>query len=214
VGEKFARDVQTSLAALALSKCEFSVQLLRSATADGLGPFGFDDIEFYFTANPGEPPRPLVKVASGGEASRVLLALRQVLAGSDGCQTYILDEADSGVGGAVAEAVGRMMKEVSQHRQVLCITHQPQVAAFADEHLLVQKKHRQGRTTSEVKMLSTRESRTHELARMLSGMEVSKEALAAAEALVRSALKTVKKNTRPFSQSRRREEFSDVAAAV
>ncbi|MFZ5469043.1 MAG: DNA repair protein RecN [Myxococcota bacterium] len=151
---------------------------------------GVDHLEFLFTANPGEPARPLAKVASGGEASRVLLALRHALSQSDDCQCYVLDEADAGVGGAVAEAVGRMMKAVSAHRQVLCITHLPQVAAFADVHWVVRKTYKKGRTRSWVERLRQGEQRERELARMLSGAEVTCEAVRAAQALVRSASKT------------------------
>lgn len=214
VAERFAGEVKEGLFALAMAKCEFSVKVESAATPEALGPFGVDQVEFFFSANVGEPQRPLAKVASGGEASRVLLALRQVLAGADGCQAYVLDEADAGVGGAVAEAVGRMMKDISQHRQVLCITHLPQVAAFADEHFLVEKRHRQGRTCSKVTALHEADARTRELARMMSGMEVSKEAFGAAQALVKSALKSVKKNTRPLAQDRRMKGLPDIAAVA
>ncbi|HLL52624.1 MAG TPA: DNA repair protein RecN, partial [Myxococcaceae bacterium] len=152
-----------------------------------LRPDGADEVEFFFSANPGEPARPLAKVASGGEASRLLLALKRALADSDGCGSYILDEADAGVSGAIADVVGRMIKEVSSHRQVLCITHLPQVAAYADAHLLIRKGFKAERTVSEVVVLGAGAERTRELARMMSGVEVTREALGAAEALVRSA---------------------------
>ncbi|MBI3183505.1 MAG: DNA repair protein RecN [Myxococcales bacterium] len=182
-----SRDVREALSHLSLPSCEFSVRVApREPAEQHLGPDGADDIEFFFSANPGEPARPLAKVASGGEASRLLLALKRALAESDGCRCYVLDEADSGVGGAAADVVGRMIKEVSGHRQVLCITHLPQVAAHADHHLLIEKEHRKGRTLSKVSALAG-EERMRELARMLSGVEVSREALSAAQALVRSA---------------------------
>jgi DNA repair protein RecN (Recombination protein N) len=186
----FSAAVQEGLAALAMGKSEFEVRVARSTD---LGPRGFDDIEFFFTANPGEPLRPLAKVASGGEASRVLLAMKRALDSSDECQSYVLDEADAGVGGGVAEVVGRMMKEVSAHRQVLCITHLPQVAAFADAHLVIEKALSGGRTTSRVLSLKTTAERTQELARMLSGLKITREALGAAEALVRSAKASARK---------------------
>jgi DNA repair protein RecN (Recombination protein N) len=176
--------VREGLAGLALGKAAFEVRVTPGAT---LRPEGLDEVEFFFSANPGEPPRALGKVASGGEASRLLLALKRALAGSDGCGSYVLDEADSGVSGAIADVVGRMIKEVSGHRQVLCITHLPQVAAYADAHLLIRKGHKAGRTVSEVVPLAAGTERTRELARMLSGVEVTREALGAAEALVRSA---------------------------
>jgi DNA repair protein RecN (Recombination protein N) len=181
---EFSLQVRQGLAGLALGKAAFEVRVTPGAL---LRPEGLDEVEFFFSANPGEPPRPLAKVASGGEASRLLLALKRALADSDGCGCYVLDEADSGVSGAIADVVGRMMKEVSGHRQVLCITHLPQVAAYADAHLLIRKGLKGQRTVSEVVSLAAGAERTQELARMLSGMEVTREALGAAEALVRSA---------------------------
>lgn len=181
---KFGEAVTASLGALAMGGARFEVQV---AAGDVLSSDGADRVEFLFSANPGEPPRPLAKVASGGEASRLLLAMKKVLAGTDGGATYVLDEADAGVSGAVAEVVGRMIKDVSGHRQVLCITHLPQVAAYADRHLSIRKARQGDRTVSSVVSLSPGEDRTRELARMLSGVEVTREAMGAAEALVRSA---------------------------
>ena len=191
---RFALQVREGLAGLALGKAAFEVRVMPG---DTLRPEGADEVEFFFSANPGEPPRPLGKVASGGEASRLLLALKRALADSDGCGCYVLDEADAGVSGAIADVVGRMIKEVSGYRQVLCITHLPQVAAYADAHLLIRKGLKRDRTVSEVVPLAAGEARTQELARMLSGVEVTREALGAAEALVRSANRAVSQPPRP-----------------
>ncbi|WPB82811.1 DNA repair protein RecN [Archangium violaceum] len=180
----FGTQVREGLGMLALGKAAFEV---RVTPGTQLKAEGLDEVEFFFSANPGEPPRQLVKVASGGEASRLLLALKRALADSDGCGCYILDEADSGVSGAIADVVGRMIRDVSGHRQVLCITHLPQVAAYADAHLLIRKGLKGERTVSEVVPLEAGAARTQELARMMSGVEVTREALGAAEALVRSA---------------------------
>lgn len=180
----FGKAVSEALGALALGKAVFEV---RVSSKDALGPDGADGVEFLFSANPGEPARSLGKVASGGEASRLLLAMKRVLADSDAGGTYVLDEADSGVSGGVAEVVGRMIKDVSAHRQVLCITHLPQVAVYADQHLSIRKQQTKDRTVSKVVSLSAGQDRTHELARMLSGVEVTREAIGAAEALVRLA---------------------------
>ncbi|OJT23375.1 DNA repair protein RecN [Archangium sp. Cb G35] len=180
----FGTQVREGLGMLALGKAAFEV---RVTPGTQLKAEGLDDVEFFFSANPGEPPRQLAKVASGGEASRLLLALKRALADSDGCGCYILDEADSGVSGAIADVVGRMIRDVSGHRQVLCITHLPQVAAYADAHLLIRKGLKGERTVSEVVPLEAGAARTQELARMMSGVEVTREALGAAEALVRSA---------------------------
>jgi DNA repair protein RecN (Recombination protein N) len=180
----FAKEVRASLADLALPKAQFEVTV---GPAPRPGPDGADELELLFSANPGEPARPLAKVASGGEASRLLLAIRRGLAGADGCQAVVLDEVDAGVSGGVAEVVGRMIKDVAQHRQVLCVTHLPQVAAFADAHLRIEKELKRGRTWSTVVDLEAGPMRARELARMLSGVEVTPEALGAAEALLRSA---------------------------
>jgi len=134
--------------------------------------------------------RPLARVASGGEASRLWLALKRTAmahGGPDEVATVVLDEADAGVSGAVADVVGRMVRAVAAGRQVLCITHLPQVAAHADAHLLVEKTSSRGRTWSSVRVLDAGVPRIRELARMMSGAIVTSEALAAAEALVRSA---------------------------
>jgi DNA repair protein RecN (Recombination protein N) len=183
-GAELATAVLEGLAHLAMEGASFEV---RVAPAGELGSEGADRVELLFSANPGEPARPLAKVASGGEASRLLLALRRALAGTDTGGCYVLDEADAGVSGAVAEVVGRMIKEVSGRRQVLCITHLPQVAAFADAHLLIAKDEQRGRTFSRVLTLRGEDERRRELARMLSGVELTQEALGAAEALIRSA---------------------------
>ncbi|RKH78724.1 DNA repair protein RecN [Corallococcus sp. AB045] len=180
----FSQQVRDGLGGLAMGKAAFEVRVTAGET---LRPDGMDEVEFFFSANPGEPARPLAKVASGGEASRLLLALKRALADSDACGCYILDEADAGVSGAIADVVGRMIREVSSHRQVLCITHLPQVAAYADAHLLIRKSVKGERTVSQVLPLSAGAERTQELARMMSGVEVTREALGAAEALVRSA---------------------------
>ncbi|MBN9687038.1 MULTISPECIES: DNA repair protein RecN [unclassified Corallococcus] len=180
----FSQQVRDGLGGLAMGKAAFEV---RVTAGEALRPDGLDEVEFFFSANPGEPARPLAKVASGGEASRLLLALKRALADSDACGCYILDEADAGVSGAIADVVGRMIREVSSHRQVLCITHLPQVAAYADAHLLIKKSVKGERTVSQVLPLSAGAERTQELARMMSGVEVTREALGAAEALVRSA---------------------------
>jgi len=183
-GLELGRSVRQVLGELALGGARFSVQV---APADGLGAEGADEVEFLFAAAPGEPERPLARVASGGEASRVLLALRRVFLERDACETVVLDEADAGVGGAVADAVGRLVREVARGRQVLCVTHLPQVAAHADIHLLVHKTLTRGRAATGVSQLPAGTPRVEELARMLSGMQVSDAAVQAAEALLLGA---------------------------
>lgn len=185
---RLQRAVADGLERLAMGRARFEVQF----EAAPLGPTGADAVQLLFSANAGETLRPLAKVASGGEASRVMLAMKAALAGSDACACSVFDEADAGIGGAVADVVGRLIKDISGHRQVLCITHLPQVAAHADAHLRIEKGEARGRVRSVVHVLEPGEARARELARMLSGVEVTREALGAAEALLRSALRHVK----------------------
>jgi DNA repair protein RecN (Recombination protein N) len=145
-----------------------------------LGPHGAEDAEFLFRPNPGEEARPLARTASGGELSRVLLALKRALAAADPVGTYVFDEVDAGIGGATALVVGRMLAEVAGERQVLCVTHLPQVAAHAGVQFWVEKKVQGGRTVVQVARLDDEEARRRALARMLAGSEEAPAALAAA----------------------------------
>jgi len=176
-----ARKVEAELDGLGMPKARFEAGF---TALDSLGPKGMDRVEFLISANPGEPMKPLCKVASGGELSRVMLALKVILARADRVPTLIFDEVDSGVGGVTASAVGRKLKEAATGRQVLCITHLPQIASLASEHFTVEKKHDGGHTTVRVKRLD-KDGRVTELARMLGGDEGTKTASAHAEELVR-----------------------------
>jgi DNA repair protein RecN (Recombination protein N) len=129
---------------------------------------------------------PLARVASGGELSRVMLALKLATADADAVATYVFDEVDAGVGGGVAEKIGRLVREVARHRQVLCITHLPQIAAFADVHLRVEKKTAGDRTVQLVEKLDSA-SREKEIARMMAGVEVTAKARAHAAEMLRRA---------------------------
>ena len=140
---------------------------------------GVDDISFLFSANPDEKPKPLTKVASGGELSRIMLVLKEVIARVEGGSVIIFDEADSGVGGAVAEAVGQKIRKLSQSYQVICITHLPQVAKFADSHLAVSKTHNDNKTQVTIKSLEGDE-RVVELARMIGGFNITQKTIDAA----------------------------------
>ena len=143
---------------------------------------GFDEIEFQFAPNPGEPAKPLRAIASSGEMARVMLALKTVLAAEDEIPVLVFDEVDANVGGETANAVGEKMKQIAAKRQVLCITHLPQVAAPADAHYVVTKQIKNGRTISEIHLLGKKE-RVTELARMLGGQ--SDAARKHAEALLK-----------------------------
>ena len=135
-------------------------------------PTGIDEVQLAFTANPGEPPRPLAKIASGGELSRVMLALKCALQARDRVDLLVFDEVDSGIGGAVAQAVGERLRSLAEHRQVICVTHLPLIAAMAGHHLAVSKHVASGRTTARVQVLE-RPERVEELARMLAGERVT-----------------------------------------
>lgn len=148
-----------------------------------LTPSGLDRVELLIAPNPGEPPRPLRRIASGGELSRALLGTKRVLAGIGPVGTYVFDEVDSGVGGAVADAIGRKLAEVARHHQVVCITHLPQIAAFGRAHMVVSKEVSEGRTASRLRRLEVAD-RVEELARMLGGRRVTDAARGAAQALL------------------------------
>ena len=147
---------------------------------------GIDRMEFYITTNPGEPPKPIGKVASGGELSRIMLSLKNVIAEGDRVGTLIFDEVDTGVSGRAAQKIGRKLKQASGGRQIICVTHLAQVAAFADTHLLISKNVRNDRTYTTVAPLS-QESRVQELARIMGGENITEPVLASARELILQA---------------------------
>lgn len=148
-----------------------------------ISPDGADDVRFLFSANPDEAPKPLDKVASGGELSRIMLVLKELISKEDGGAVIIFDEADSGIGGAVAETVGRKIKNLSRACQVICITHLPQVAKFADTHLLVTKTLEGGKTQVRIRSLG-RDQRISELARMIGGINITDKTIDAAKEML------------------------------
>lgn len=149
-----------------------------------VGRTGIDRAELLIAPNLGEEPRPLRKIASGGELSRALLAIKRVLAGDGPAGTYVFDEVDAGVGGALAEVIGRSLADVARHRQVLCITHLPQIAALADAQFVVGKSEHDGRTTTHVRRLTDAE-REGEIARMIGGVKVGQAARRAAAEMLK-----------------------------
>jgi DNA repair protein RecN (Recombination protein N) len=151
-----------------------------------LGPTGFDVVEFYLSPNLGQPPLPLARVASGGELSRVMLALKRLEAQRRGVATIIFDEVDAGIGGAVGEIVGRKLKQLARFHQILCVTHLAQIAAFADRHFAVEKEERRGTTRSRATTLEDAD-RPAEIARMLGGVETSDKFVRAARELIERA---------------------------
>ncbi|MEX2971074.1 DNA repair protein RecN [Streptomyces sp. C184] len=196
--ERFADAVTAELAELAMPHARVTVEIRQSEVAedaDGIvvggrtvayGPAGADEVELLLAPHPGAPPRPIAKGASGGELSRVMLAVEVVFAGSDPVPTYLFDEVDAGVGGKAAVEVGRRLARLAKSAQVVVVTHLPQVAAFADRQLLVAKTHDGSVTRSGVTVLEG-EERVRELSRMLAGQEDSETARAHAEELLETA---------------------------
>jgi DNA repair protein RecN (Recombination protein N) len=180
--ERLAAAVNAELPPLGLPADAFGVEL----GAVEIGPSGADRVTFTFAPNPGEPARPLGRIASGGEASRLSLALKVVLAAADETPLLVFDEVDAGVGGRNAAALGERLRALSAYHQVLCVTHLPQVAAHADAHVVIGKRVADGRTLTQARVLSADE-RTQELAAMLAGEGAGDEAQAAAQALLRAA---------------------------
>lgn len=176
--------VEVELSDLGMKKAVFEVRIDRISDITAKG---FDRVEFLLSSNPGEVPKPLSKIASGGELSRIMLALKKVLAGPSGVPTMIFDEVDAGIGGGIAEVVGKKLKEVAKGRQVLCITHLAQIAAMADLHYAVSKGENKGRTTTTVSRLSGDE-RVDEVARMLGGMTITEATKRHAEEMIRAVV--------------------------
>ena len=168
------------LAFLDMDKCIFEIRIEKSEkfTANGR-----DTVEFFLSANPGESPKPLAKIASGGELSRIMLAIVSVLSEGDPADTVIFDEVDSGVSGKTAQKIGVLLKAAAARPQVLCVTHLAQIAAMADRHLLITKQSDADRTTTTVRALDE-QGRREELARILGGMQITDAALQAADALI------------------------------
>lgn len=185
----FSSAVASELASLGMkSALDVRFSPVSEGAIEGLGLRGLETAELLLSPNPGEDLRPLARIASGGELSRVLLAVKRVLAGSDPVDAYLFDEVDAGIGGATADAVGKALAAVARRRQVICITHLPQIAVFAARHLTVEKEVRKGRTHSAVAAVEG-EDRVRELARLLSG-KVSEVALEHARELLAAAQST------------------------
>ncbi len=174
----------TELTSLAFDRAAIEVKWQdHSETIENIGPSGWDKVEFFFSANPGEPPRPLAKVASGGELSRLMLAFKCLLAKKDMVETVVFDEVDAGIGGEAAEAVARKIKELAGHHQVFCITHLPQIAARGTDHYRVEKSVNGGRTVTSISRLED-DQRQEEVARMLAGESATDQAHAWARELL------------------------------
>ena len=187
--KKLSEEITAQLRYLDLEKVLFEVSVTDISGEDGKKRFsqnGCDSVEFLISTNPGEPLKPLSKVASGGELSRVMLALKSVLADSDGVQTMIFDEIDTGVSGKTSEKIGIRLNGLSKSSQVLCITHSAQIAAYADTHLRILKTEKDGRAETTVKTLD-REERISELSRIMGGISITDTVRRTADEMLTSA---------------------------
>jgi DNA repair protein RecN (Recombination protein N) len=192
---ELASKLEKELSTLGMKKVRFQIQVVSEAgkgAEGGPGPplheKGLDQVEFLLSPNPGEDLKPLARIASGGELSRIMLAMKRIFAEETLVKTLIFDEVDAGIGGGIAEIVGRKLKEISRQHQVFCITHLPQIACFADAHYKVTKKESGGRTYVEVKRLSE-EERLEEVARMLGGLKITGKTIDHAREMLKSAQK-------------------------
>jgi DNA repair protein RecN (Recombination protein N) len=193
-GKKLKREMEREVKSLGMPDTAFEVRFLSHDDKSDEPPFflggrrltdrGMDHVEFYFSPNPGEPVKPLAKIASGGELSRLMLALKSLVLAPGVVSTLLFDEVDAGIGGRVAEIVGKKLKQVAAHHQVISVTHLPQIAALADTHFVVQKAIEKGRTFTRVKELGERE-RVAEIARMLGGVKITEQTRRHAEEMVR-----------------------------
>lgn len=179
---KFENDVKAQLEFLDMPKISFKVNFEKGI----LSSAGIDKIEFLISTNPGEPPKPLAKIASGGELSRIMLAIKNILAYNDTVDTLIFDEIDTGVSGRASVKIGMKLKSVSKNTQVITVTHSAQIAAFANTHFLIQKDYENERTYTKVTALDF-ENRKYELARIMGGLQITDALLEGAEEMLKNA---------------------------
>ena len=179
LAKQLESDVKEQLIYLDMPKINFIVDFQKGK----LSSIGYDKIEFLISTNPGEPPKPLAKIASGGELSRIMLAIKNIIAQNDNIDTLIFDEIDTGVSGRASRKIGLKLKAVSEHTQVICVTHSAQIASVADTHLLISKEYKNERTYTGVQPLDF-DGRKAELARIMGGLEITDTLLKSAEELL------------------------------
>lgn len=177
--QRLSEEICEQLMYLDMPKIVFSVDFQKG----NLSSNGEDKIEFLISTNPGEPPKPLVKIASGGELSRIMLAIKSIIAKNDSVQTLIFDEIDTGVSGKASRKIGLKLKEVGESTQVICVTHSAQIASVADNHLLIEKKYDEQSTFTSVRPLDY-QGRRYELARIMGGLEITDSLLTTAEEML------------------------------
>jgi DNA repair protein RecN (Recombination protein N) len=198
IAKRFKKEMEREVKSLGMPETIFEVRFPDLTENEDEPPYliagkkltaqGCDQIEFYFSPNPGEPPKPLAKIASGGELSRLMLAMKSLVLNPGDIPTLLFDEVDAGIGGGVAEVVGKKLKQVAAAHQVICVTHLPQIAALADSHYVVRKEVSRGRTSTKVKKLQDDE-RVEEIARMLGGIKITDKTLRHAEEMVKGNMK-------------------------
>jgi DNA repair protein RecN (Recombination protein N) len=190
VAKRLAEDIEHEIHTLRMEDTTFDVRFAKQPTDDDQEPLmhsrGIDAVEFYLSTNVGEELKPLNRIASGGELSRIILAMKKVLARTGSVSTIIFDEVDTGIGGATAEIVGKKLQDVSEHHQVICITHLPQIVCFGKNHFLVSKHVSDDRTKAEMRVLSESE-RLEEITRMLGGVKVTQKTREHAHEMLRAA---------------------------
>ncbi len=186
ISNRLSTSVTRELKDLKMGDAQFVVDVATKQDTDDWNATGGDHIQFLVQTNRGEPSRPIGKIASGGELSRLMLSIRRVIADRGGIGVYLFDEIDAGIGGQTAFQVGKKLKSVAEYNQVICITHLPQVASFADHHLVVRKGSQKDRTTTQILELSLKE-RQEEIARMLGGPVLTRKSLANASELLELA---------------------------
>ena len=177
--KQLENEIKEQLEFLDMPKVKFLVDFKQG----NLSSTGYDKIEFLISTNPGEPPKPLAKIASGGELSRIMLAIKNILAAKDTVDTLIFDEVDAGVSGRASRKIGLKLKSVGEVCQVICVTHSAQIASAADNHLLIQKEFKNDKTYTKVIHLDF-EQRKRELARIMGGMEITDALLKSAEEML------------------------------
>ena len=194
LAKRLKRDMEREVKSLGMPDTTFEIHFVTRDEKEDQPPFfiagkqltghGMDHVEFYFSPNPGEPVKPLAKIASGGELSRLMLALKSLILTPGEVPTLLFDEVDAGIGGGIAEIVGKKLKQVAASHQVICVTHLPQIAALADSHHVVQKEVVKGRTFVQVRRLGETD-RVDEVARMLGGVKITDKTRRHAEEMVR-----------------------------
>ena len=194
IAKRLKKEMEKEIEGLGMPHATFEVRFITQDEKEDQPPFfiagsrlrakGMNQVEFYFSPNPGEPVKPLGKIASGGELSRLMLAIKSLVLTPGDIPTLLFDEVDAGIGGGVAEIVGKKLKQVAASHQVICVTHLPQIAALADSHYIVEKEIVKGRTFAQVKRLGDKD-RVDEVARMLGGVKITDKTRRHAEEMVR-----------------------------